>query len=67
MRDLNRMNQYQVRVLRFISQESASLIDLVYVLSGRTTVLGADADKLDRPFDALDDIERMREGIRIAT
>lgn len=42
-------------------------IDLVYVLSGRSTALGADADKLDRPFDSFDDIERMREGVRIAT
>lgn len=43
------------------------VIDLVYVLSGRSTALGADADKLDRPFDLFDDIERMREGVRIAT
>lgn len=42
-------------------------IDLVYVLSGRSTILSADADKLNRPFDLFDDIERMQEGIRIAT
>ena len=42
-------------------------IDLVYVLSGRSTVLGADADGLKRACDPLDDLERLREGIRIAT
>lgn len=41
-------------------------IDLVYVLSGRSTALGADADRLGRPFDSSDDLERMREGVRIA-
>jgi len=44
-----------------------SEIDLVYVLSGRTTVLGADADGLKREFDHSDDLERLHEGIRIAT
>ena len=38
-------------------------IELVYVLSGRSTALGADADGLQRPFDAFDDLERIREGI----
>lgn len=42
-------------------------IDLVYVLSGRTTALGSDADGLKREFDPLDDRERLCEGIRIAT
>lgn len=41
-------------------------IDLVVVLSGRTTVLGVDADGLQRPFDPSDDIERLKEGIQIA-
>lgn len=41
-------------------------IDLVYVLSGRSTVLGGDADGLKREFDKEDDIERLKEGIRIA-
>ncbi len=40
--------------------------DLVYVLSGRSTALGKDADKLDRDFDTEDDLERLKEGIRIA-
>ena len=42
-------------------------IDLVYVLSGRATALGADADGLMREFDSLDDWDRLCEGIRIAT
>lgn len=42
-------------------------IDLVYVLSGRSTVLGSDADKLPREIDTADDLERLLEGIRIAT
>ncbi len=42
-------------------------IDLVYVLSGRTTALGTDADGLKREFDHSDDIDRLCEGIRIAT
>ena len=42
-------------------------IDLVLVLSGRATVLGEDADKLGRDFDSADDLERLKEGIRIAT
>lgn len=42
-------------------------IDLVYVLSGRSTFLNGDADKLKRPFDTSDDKDRMLEGIRIAT
>ena len=41
-------------------------IDLVYVLSGRTTALGSDADGLKREFDPSDDWERLCEGIRIA-
>lgn len=42
-------------------------IDLVYVLSGRTTALGNDADGLNREFDPSDDLARLCEGIRIAT
>lgn len=42
-------------------------IDLVYILSGRTTAKGADADGLKREFDLSDDIERLKEGIRVAT
>lgn len=42
-------------------------IDLVYVLSGRTTALGADADGLKREFDPEDDLARLLEGVRIAT
>lgn len=42
-------------------------IDLVFVLSGRSTVLGGDADNLRREHDIADDLERVREGIRIAT
>ena len=41
-------------------------IDLVYILSGRSTALGADADRLGRAFDSSDDLERMRDGVRIA-
>ncbi len=41
-------------------------IDLVVVLSGRATVLGVDADNLRRPFDLSDDLERLKEGIRVA-
>jgi len=42
-------------------------LDLVYVLSGRTTALGTDADGLKREFDPADDLARLCEGIRIAT
>lgn len=41
-------------------------IDMVHVLSGRTTALRRDADKLPREFDPQDDIRRMRKGIEIA-
>lgn len=42
-------------------------IDLVYVISGRTTALKSDADGLKREFDPEDDYYRLCEGIRIAT
>jgi len=42
-------------------------IDCVWVLSGRSTVLGNDADGLKREFDHADDLRRMSEGVRIAT
>ncbi len=41
-------------------------IDLVYVLSGRGTITGQDADGLDREFDIEDEKWRLAEGIRIA-
>lgn len=41
-------------------------IDLVWVLSGRSTVLHNDADKLKREFDSSDDLARVLEGVRIA-
>lgn len=42
-------------------------IDYVWVLSGRSTILGNDADGLKREFDHADDLGRMSEGVRIAT
>lgn len=41
-------------------------IKVVWVLSGRTDQEGKDVDKLSRPFDPTDDIDRMKEGIRVA-
>lgn len=41
-------------------------IDLVYVLSGRWTVLRNNADHLERPTDQTDDFLRVCKGIRIA-
>ncbi len=41
-------------------------IELVWVLAGRTSVLGRDVDKLKRPFDPQDDYLRMMRGIEIA-
>lgn len=41
-------------------------INLVCVLSGRTTALGGDADGLKREFDRSDDLARLYEGIRVA-
>lgn len=42
-------------------------IDCVWVLSGRSTVLGHDADGLKREFDYGDDLARLLEGVRVAT
>ena len=41
-------------------------MELVWVLAGRTSVLGRDIDKLKRDFDPKDDYLRMMRGIEIA-
>jgi hypothetical protein len=41
-------------------------IELVYVLAGRSTVLGRDADGLDREVDPDDDLLRVNLGVEIA-
>ncbi|MDX2346106.1 MAG: hypothetical protein QNK11_04465 [Legionella sp.] len=41
-------------------------MDLVWVLAGRTSVLGGNVDKLNRAFDPNDDYLRVMRGIEIA-
>lgn len=66
---LERKGKKSEDILKVHKTPSPSIIpdiDLVYVLSGRSTVLGKDADQLDRPVDLKDDKSRLCKGIEIA-
>lgn len=67
--ELKKYNPYKALLRKTFYTDNPPIspkIKVVWVLSGRTDQEGHDVDKLTRPFDPTDDIDRMHEGIRVA-
>lgn len=55
-----------IKLSSAVEPDIVPAIDLVWCLSGRTSIFGDNVDKLHRPFDPKDDYTRMRRAIAIA-